>query len=117
MNGSIGYKQKEFVLGDSDQIKYISAYVLQNDIMCPTASCQEALLFSSKLRGDPIQKPINKQLEIIENVISSLKLKDCRSTRIGNDTLRGMSGGERKRTSVGIELVVEPSLIFLDVKL
>ena len=102
-------------MGYSDQIKHISAYVLQNDIMCPTATCEEALLFSSKLRSDIKQKPIDKQLDIINNVIHSLKLTDCKTTRVGNDAIRGMSGGEKKRTSVGVELVVEPSLIFLDV--
>ena len=115
MSGSIGYKGREFRLGGSDEIKYLSAYVLQNDIMCPTATAQEALLFSSKLRSDPNERSMEKQLEIIQSVMNSLKLNDCKDTRVGNDAIRGMSGGEKKRTSVGVELVVEPALIFLDV--
>ena len=73
-------------------------------------------MFSSKLRCDAQKKPIDQQLNIINNVINSLKLTDSRSTRIGNDAIRGMSGGEKNRTSVGVELVVEPSLLFLDVE-
>ena len=112
MTGSVGYKGSEFILGKSDNIKYISAYVMQNDIMCATATGQEALRFSSKLRSN---KSPEEQAAIIEHVTASLKLEDCRDTRVGNDAIRGMSGGEKKRTSVGVELVTEPELIFLDV--
>ena len=38
----------------------------------------------------------------------------CADTRIGNVMLRGISGGERKRTSIGVELLTNPSMIFLD---
>ena len=84
---------------------------MQNDIMCPTATCNETLLFSSKLRST---NNINKQLEIIQHVTKSLKLDDCGNTKVGNESIRGMSGGEKKRTSVGCELITNPSLIFLD---
>eukprot|EP01084_Bolivina_argentea_P297809 513123_1 len=111
VTGSVAYKGSEFVLGHSSIIKYISAYVMQNDIMCPTATGKEALLFSSKLRT---KIPMDQQLEIIESVTNNLKLNDCSKTMIGNDAVRGMSGGEQKRISVGIELVTNPALIFLD---
>ena len=84
---------------------------MQSDIMCGTATGEEALIFSSKLRSD---KDMDEQMKMINHVIESLKLKDCRNTKIGNDAVRGMSGGEKKRTSVGAELVTNPSLIFLD---
>ena len=111
VTGAVGYQQHEWRLGDSDQIKYISAYVMQSDILCPTATCRETLMFSSKLRS-PYGE--DKRLRIIDAVTTSLKLKDCGDTRVGDDAIRGMSGGEKKRTSVGVELVVEPNLIFLD---
>merc|ERR1719295_1174821 len=79
--------------------------------MCPTSTCKEALEFSAKLRS---KDDAEKQAEIIDAVTKSLKLEDCASTRIGDEAIRGLSGGEKKRTSVGVELVVEPSLIFLD---
>eukprot|EP01083_Nonionella_stella_P076860 209593_1 len=111
VTGSVGYEETEFKLGVSDEIKHLSAYVMQHDIMCPTATCREALLFSSKLRS---QNTPTKQLQIIESVTTSLKLTECQNTRVGNEAIRGMSGGEKKRTSVGVELVVQPSLVFLD---
>ena len=111
VSGTVAYKGFKRKLGSSDVIKYVSAYVMQHNAMCPTATCNEALLFSSKLRSG---KSAKEQLGIINTVITSLQLNDCRDTRIGNGTIDGMSGGERKRTAVGIELVIEPDLIFLD---
>ena len=41
-------------------------------------------------------------------------MNKCKNTRIGNNIIRGVSGGERKRASIGVELLTNPSLIFLD---
>jgi len=109
--GSVAYKGSKFGLGNNDNIKYISAYVMQQDIMCATATALEALRFSSKLRS---KKSDEEQEAIIAKTLESLKLDVCKDTRIGNDAIRGMSGGEKKRTSVGVELVNEPELVFLD---
>lgn len=43
-----------------------------------------------------------------------LGLEKCKDTRVGGDLKRGVSGGEKKRTSVALELVTDPSVIFLD---
>ena len=43
-----------------------------------------------------------------------MKLVKCQDTKIGGDLIKGISGGERKRTSIGVELISNPSLIFLD---
>lgn len=43
-----------------------------------------------------------------------LNLENACNTYIGNNLIRGISGGERKRTSIGVELLTNPSLIFLD---
>jgi ABC-type multidrug transport system ATPase subunit len=41
-------------------------------------------------------------------------LERCADTIIGNNLIKGISGGERKRTSIGVELLSNPSLLFLD---
>jgi ABC-type multidrug transport system ATPase subunit len=41
-------------------------------------------------------------------------LTKCQNTKIGGSLLKGVSGGERKRTSIGVELITDPQLIFLD---
>ena len=52
--------------------------------------------------------------ERINNLIRCLGLEKCKNTRVGNNFIRGISGGERKRTSIGVELLINPSIIFLD---
>ena len=47
-------------------------------------------------------------------MIERLSLQSCRDTKIGGYALTGISGGERKRTCIGYELLTEPSLILLD---
>eukprot|EP00979_Chaetoceros_neogracilis_P010611 scaffold2522_cov203-Chaetoceros_neogracile.AAC.5 len=47
-------------------------------------------------------------------MLQELGLLECADTIIGAPLLKGITGGERKRTSVGVELVVKPALVFLD---
>ena len=50
----------------------------------------------------------------VEEIIEELRLTKCSNTRIGSSLVRGISGGERKRTSIGVELLTDPALLFLD---
>ena len=52
--------------------------------------------------------------ETTKEILQDLKLVKCQHTKIGGDLIKGVSGGERKRTSIGVELISNPSLIFLD---
>lgn len=47
-------------------------------------------------------------------MLKTLKLVKCQNTRIGGPLVKGVSGGERKRTSIGVELITDPNLVFLD---
>eukprot|EP00980_Cylindrotheca_fusiformis_P022379 scaffold9262_cov107-Cylindrotheca_fusiformis.AAC.8 len=47
-------------------------------------------------------------------MLKELGLESCADTYVGGALLKGISGGERKRTSIGVELVVKPSMVFLD---
>ena len=50
----------------------------------------------------------------MDSVIAKLRLQACADTRVGGALMRGLSGGERKRASIGYELITNPSLLFLD---
>ena len=52
--------------------------------------------------------------ERVDEIINELKLTKCQNTKIGGPLVKGVSGGERKRTSIGVELITDPNLIFLD---
>lgn len=53
-------------------------------------------------------------MERVEEVIKDLRLTKCQNTKVGGELVKGISGGERKRTSIGVELITDPQLIFLD---
>mmetsp|Transcript_2505 Transcript_2505/g.4079 ORF Transcript_2505/g.4079 Transcript_2505/m.4079 type:complete len:741 (+) Transcript_2505:127-2349(+) len=89
------------------------AFVAQDDSLSFTATPREAIRFSAKLRLPRITT--DQEIEVLTNkMLSELGLLDCADTVIGGELIKGISGGERKRTSVGVELVTKPSLVFLD---
>ena len=47
-------------------------------------------------------------------MIDKLGIRSCSNTKIGGEIIRGISGGERKRTSIGVELITNPNVLFLD---
>lgn len=92
------------------------AFVAQDDSLSFTATPREAIRFSAKLRLPRITT--DEEIEVLSaKMLSELGLDDCSDTMIGGELIKGISGGERKRTSVGVELVTKPSLVFLDGKL
>ena len=103
-----------FVVDPSNvDIRKTIAFVAQDDSLQVTATPREAILFSARLRL-PKTTPLHDLLELTEVMLKELRLTKCADTMIGGHLLKGVSGGERKRTSVGVELVTRPSLIFLD---
>eukprot|EP00438_Fugacium_kawagutii_P014394 Skav221734 [mRNA] locus=scaffold542:423455:424120:- [translate_table: standard] len=89
------------------------AYVMQMDILTPTQTVRESLWFSANLR---LPNSYSKQdkLDLVDKMLKDLGLEKCADTYIGDDMIRGVSGGEKKRACVGIELIMKPKLIFLD---
>ncbi|KAG2393483.1 hypothetical protein C9374_007014 [Naegleria lovaniensis] len=107
---------KVFVNGIEERLSNYNrkiGFVPQDDIMIPTMTVEETLYFSAKTRLDAStpQKQINA---IVNDVIKVLRLEDVRHSLIGDQEKRGISGGQRKRVNVGIELVSSPYVLFLD---
>ncbi|PON86338.1 ABC transporter-like [Trema orientale] len=88
-------------------------FVTQDDVLFPQLTVEETLVFSAFLRLPSIMSPKEKY-ERVEMIIKELNLERCRHTRIGGGFVKGVSGGERKRTSIGYEILVDPSLLLLD---
>jgi len=95
----------------------LSAYVEQDDALFALSTVQETLDFSAKLRL-PSSTPASERDARIDDVLRQLGLFSVRHTNVGgnsfNGALRGISGGERKRLSIAIELLHRPKCIFLD---
>ncbi|XP_067277857.1 broad substrate specificity ATP-binding cassette transporter ABCG2c [Pseudorasbora parva] len=98
----------------TSDLRLCSAYVVQNDILMGTLTIRENLAFSANLRLSRKEYSSSDKEKRVESVIQELGLKDCADTKIGTMFLRGVSGGEKKRCSIGMELITAPSLLFLD---
>ncbi|GMH34285.1 hypothetical protein BSKO_02119 [Bryopsis sp. KO-2023] len=94
-------------------IKRRIGFVTQDDLMYETLTVYETLYFAALLRLPKTMSRAEKG-ERVEAVIAALGLDKCRDTLIGGPMMRGVSGGERKRVSVGHELLTNPSVIMLD---
>mmetsp|Transcript_3691 Transcript_3691/g.4347 ORF Transcript_3691/g.4347 Transcript_3691/m.4347 type:complete len:159 (+) Transcript_3691:472-948(+) len=89
------------------------AFVAQDDSLMITSTPRECIKFSAKLRLPRFMS--ETELDMLTNrMLEELGLSKCADTIVGGALLKGISGGERKRTSVGVELVVKPALVFLD---
>ncbi|KAK3200053.1 hypothetical protein Dsin_023468 [Dipteronia sinensis] len=88
-------------------------FVTQDDVLLPQLTVEETLVFAAFLR---LPGKMNRQQKYarVEMIIKELGLERCRHTRVGGGFVKGISGGERKRTSIGYEILVDPSLLLLD---
>ena len=94
------------------KVRQMIAFVAQDDSLQVTSTPREAIYFSAKLRLP--RSTTEHQLDsLTHRMLHELNLKDCADTIVGGELIKGISGGQRKRTSVGVELVTKPALVFL----
>mmetsp|Transcript_41324 Transcript_41324/g.54311 ORF Transcript_41324/g.54311 Transcript_41324/m.54311 type:complete len:655 (+) Transcript_41324:76-2040(+) len=110
VTGSIFINQHENV---SKLWKRKMGFVFQDDLMLGNLTVRQTLLFSARLRL-PQKMSMQQKEEKVDALLDLLGLKHCAESRIGSIERRGISGGERKRTAIGVELVTGPSMMFLD---
>lgn len=89
------------------------SYVEQSDLLLETQTVQETILLSAILRS-PASTKAAELRKRCTSVMEQLNIEHIACSRIGNSDTGGISGGERKRVSIGIELVVQPALLLLD---
>ncbi|XVE99285.1 hypothetical protein REPUB_Repub03eG0185300 [Reevesia pubescens] len=115
---AIGCKMTGLILlngknGSIRSYKKIIGYVPQDDIVHGNLTVEENLWFNAKCRLPAhLSKP--DKVIVVERVIESLVLQMVRDSLLGTVEKRGISGGQRKRVNVGLEMVMEPSLLILD---
>ncbi|KAJ1949570.1 hypothetical protein FBU59_001083 [Linderina macrospora] len=111
LSGSILYRGAKRHPGS---FKRTTAYVQQDDLMHPLLTVHETLTYAAKLRLPNSQYSEQEKQERVQSVMRQLRLDGAKNTPIGDAKTRGVSGGERKRVSVGMELLTSPRLLFLD---
>eukprot|EP00002_Diphylleia_rotans_P022684 TRINITY_DN444_c0_g1_i6.p1 TRINITY_DN444_c0_g1~~TRINITY_DN444_c0_g1_i6.p1 ORF type:complete len:657 (-),score=128.48 TRINITY_DN444_c0_g1_i6:104-2074(-) len=98
---------------DDDSFRRVSGYVTQQDMLMETLTVRETIEFYAALK---LSKSITSEAKNrkVKRLIHLLGLEKAEDTLVGGTFVRGVSGGERRRVSIGVELITEPSLLFLD---
>jgi len=105
--------------GNYDAFRGNIGYVPQDDIIHPELTVYEALYYTAKLRL-PDDTKIEEIDALIEKIMTQLglivpsKQLDIRNVIIGSPVDKGISGGQRKRVNLAMELLTAPSVLFLD---
>ncbi|ORY44120.1 hypothetical protein BCR33DRAFT_717206 [Rhizoclosmatium globosum] len=95
------------------QMKDISGFVFQDDVILSTMTVTEAITMSATLRLPKSVSP-EERTKRVNQIIEELNLGKCRDTIIGDTHIKGVSGGERKRCAMAMEMVTNPQVLFLD---
>lgn len=100
----------EIPLNQETYARY-AAYVMQDDVLFSHFTVREALTFAARLK---LTTPNDQQDLLVRTIQAELGLMHLTDSQIGDVRRKILSGGERKRTSIGVELVSDPSLVLLD---
>ncbi|KAK4489415.1 hypothetical protein RD792_005224 [Penstemon davidsonii] len=91
----------------------ISGYCEQTDIHSPQVTVRESLIYSSFLR---LPKEVSKEQKIafVDEVMDLVELDNLKDAIVGIQGVNGLSTEQRKRLTIAVELVANPSIIFMD---
>lgn len=106
-SGTVRYDDRD-LYDNYDELRHRIGFVPQDDILHTPLTVRRALNYAARLRF-PQDVSADERTERIEEVLTELGLATQADQRIDS-----LSGGQRKRTSVALELLTKPSLLFLD---
>ena len=91
-----------------DELKYNIGYVPQEDIVYSNLTLHDTLQYAAKLRmpDNTTRKERNSRIKEVLEIVQLTELE--------NSYIRQLSGGQRKRASIAVELIADPNLFFLD---
>ncbi|KAI9114511.1 hypothetical protein K1719_014209 [Acacia pycnantha] len=94
------------------QLRKICGFVAQEDNLLPLLTVKETLMFSAKFR---LKETPSKDREMrVESLLQELGLLHVADSYVGDEENRGISGGERKRVSIGSDMIHNPPILVLD---
>jgi ABC-type multidrug transport system ATPase subunit len=108
LSGEVLFNGKSYSL---NEISSFSGYVLQSDILIEFLTVKETLQFGAnlKIKGTEEQKQHRA-----DKLISEFKLEGTENTLVGGQFVKGISGGQKKRVNIALELISDPPVLFLD---
>ena len=97
---------------DSEELKGLIGFVPQNDMLIEELTVYQNLYFNARLCFDDFNE---EQLKYtVEKVLQDLDLYDIKDLQVGDMMNKKVSGGQRKRLNIGLELMREPVVLFID---
>jgi len=110
-NGTEGHKAGRVMLNDQEvpinnmlRVRELSAFIMQDDILLGSMTVREAVTLSARLRL-PKSMSDSEKLQRVERTLQMLGLMRCADTVIGDAFNKGISGGEKRRVAVALELI------------
>lgn len=95
-----------------EQMEGLIGFVPQDDLLMEELTSYDNLFYASKLCFDNLSK---KELDdLVLKTMSSLGILDIKDLKVGSPLSKTISGGQRKRLNIGLELLREPSVLFVD---
>uniref|UniRef100_A0A803KN58 ABC transporter domain-containing protein n=1 Tax=Chenopodium quinoa TaxID=63459 RepID=A0A803KN58_CHEQI len=91
----------------------VSGYCEQTDIHSPNITVEESLIFSAWLRL-PDNVDSKTKTEFVNEVLQTIELNEVKDALVGLPGINGLSTEQRKRLTIAVELVANPSIIFMD---
>lgn len=97
---------------DKEEVEGLIGYVPQDDLLIEELTVFQNLYFNAKLCFGKLTK---EQIIVkTEKVLKELDLFDVKDLKVGNSLNKFISGGQRKRLNIALELIREPSILFVD---
>jgi ABC-type multidrug transport system ATPase subunit/ABC-type multidrug transport system permease subunit len=93
-----------------DYTSYVR-YAMQQDILLPTLTPREIITFSAQFRLDLNQEEIKDR---VNRILEEFQIFNIADQFIGNEIIKGISGGEKRRVSIANELISDPNILILD---
>ncbi|GLC39039.1 hypothetical protein PLESTB_001286600 [Pleodorina starrii] len=94
-------------------LRRYTGYVEQFDTLLGDLTVREMLLYTAELKR-PMEEPLADKRREVDVLLKRLALNDCADIKIGDPLSKGISGGQAKRTNIGLALISSPRVLFLD---
>jgi ABC-type multidrug transport system ATPase subunit len=100
---------------EPNSFRRCTGYVEQFDVQSPALTIRETVEFSARLRLDENDPAVNQEsiTKFIDQTLAMLELTNIQNLQVGSDMTGGLSFEQRKRLSIAVELVANPSVLFL----
>ncbi|KAM3752373.1 hypothetical protein ACB098_03G013400 [Castanea mollissima] len=112
-----GYIEGQIMIGGYPKVQEtfarVSGYCEQTDIHSPQITVEESVIFSAWLRLSP-QIDAKTKAEFVNEVLETIELDGIKDALVGIPGVTGLSNEQRKRLTIAVELVANPSIIFID---